>query len=646
MSGIRKMCLPLLVMLTVFVLNTVSIAQDKVVVIPLGGAKNYLYWQGNWSVDTSYKIGDGVQYEGSSYTCVEAHVTNYSNSPPSVYWNFLALKGETGATGTIGPQGPKGDQGDPGTSSWTDGTGQVTTMDNIGIGVETPGAELDVAGNVTVDETVDANRFIGGIDHSIEEGAEYGFIGGGETNRIWNAYSNYSGIASGKGNFIGVNCTRCDPDLAGSPCYGDYSTVQCISESSGNSSPYSFIGGGRENTVNNDYGVIAGGRLNSISRLYSFIGGGSNNRVFDDSSVIVGGRNNFINEYGEYSFIGGGYENYIRSYNPSDKNNTIGSGFYNTINNSYDAYIGGGSWNRISYGPFSTIGGGQKNMSLEKGTTIAGGRGNHITGEYCTIGGGWMNLVDGYSYYSTIIGGSGNRVYASNNSVAMGGNARVWHNNSFVWSDSTCTGTELVEANNKLGYHGSKRSGGGDVSDPFEQDCDHSLNCADVTTDTTAANQFMARARGGFVFYTASSTTTGAQLPAGSGAWSSLSDRAAKENITELDGRIVLAKISDMPISTWNYKTQDDNIRHAGPMAQDFYAAFGLGEDERHLSSVDVDGIALAAIKELKQQKDAEIAALRQTIVSLDSEIATLKETIQRLAKRFYKLEGNAGRGE
>ncbi len=137
----------------------------------------------------------------------------------------------------------------------------------------------------------------------------------------------------------------------------------------------------------------------------------------------------------------------------------------------------------------------------------------------------------------------------------------------------------------------------------------------------------MARAPGGFVFYTAETgTTTGAQLPAGSGSWSSLSDRAAKENVAKLDGREVLDKISAMPISTWNYKTQDDTIRHAGPMAQDFYAAFGLGEDDRHLSSVDVDGIALAAIKEL------------------NSENAALKEMIERLVKRLDELEGKTGK--
>ena len=421
-----------------------------------------------------------------------------------------------------------------------------------------PGANFgNNASKSSFNGTVEANTFIGGKAHHIDEGADYCFIGGGLTNRIENSYSDYSGIASGMNNVIGPNY----------------------------SSPYSFIGGGRTNIVDNDYSVIAGGRLNYIKRLYSFIGGGMNNRAIDDRSVICGGADNLANEYSEYSFIGGGYRNLIRSYNPSDKYNTIVGGYINSISNSYHAFIGGGSWNNISYGPFSVIAGGQRNISFEKGTTISGGRANRIVGEYCTVGGGWSNKVDGYSYYSTIPGGLENRIYASNYGFAAGRYAKIWHNGCFAWADS---------------------------------------NLSDV--NTTAENQFIARASGGFVFMTAvNGTTTGAQLPSGSGSWSSLSDKNSKENFKELNGREVLDKISAMYLSSWNYKTQDDDIRHAGPMAQDFYAAFGLGEDELRLSNVDVDGIALTAIKELKLQKDTEINDLKQKIELLMKRVELLE---------------------
>src|SRR5574341_2224208 len=67
-------------------------------------------------------------------------------------------------------------------------------------------------------------------------------------------------------------------------------------------------------------------------------------------------------------------------------------------------------------------------------------------------------------------------------------------------------------------------------------------------------------------------------------------------NFAKVDGREILARVSALPIQTWNYQTQEASIRHIGPMAQDFYAAFGLGDDNLHISTIDADGIALASI--------------------------------------------------
>ena len=85
-------------------------------------------------------------------------------------------------------------------------------------------------------------------------------------------------------------------------------------------------------------------------------------------------------------------------------------------------------------------------------------------------------------------------------------------------------------------------------------------------------------------------------------------------------------------IETWSYKTQSDAIRHIGPTAQDFRAAFGLGESERHISSVDAEGVSLAAVQALNRKHEAENAALkrenagsRRGNYSLRQEIATLK---------------------
>jgi len=71
-----------------------------------------------------------------------------------------------------------------------------------------------------------------------------------------------------------------------------------------------------------------------------------------------------------------------------------------------------------------------------------------------------------------------------------------------------------------------------------------------------------------------------------------------KTGVVPLDDAAVLAKVAALPVSEWSY-TSERGVRHVGPMAQDFYAAFGVGEDDRHITSIDEDGVALAAIKAL-----------------------------------------------
>ena len=61
------------------------------------------------------------------------------------------------------------------------------------------------------------------------------------------------------------------------------------------------------------------------------------------------------------------------------------------------------------------------------------------------------------------------------------------------------------------------------------------------------------------------------------GSWTAVSSREMRENVEPVDAQAVLEAVVAMPVTTWNYKSQSDSIRHMGPMAQDFYAAFGLG---------------------------------------------------------------------
>ncbi len=118
------------------------------------------------------------------------------------------------------------------------------------------------------------------------------------------------------------------------------------------------------------------------------------------------------------------------------------------------------------------------------------------------------------------------------------------------------------------------------------------------------------------------------------GALIESSDVNVKENFAPVDGQEILACLAEMPITTWNYSADDDAVRHMGPMAQDFYAAFGLGADERHIAPLDANGVALVALQELNrtvEAQDAQIADLEQQAVDLEQQNADLEARVAAL---------------
>jgi Chaperone of endosialidase len=107
------------------------------------------------------------------------------------------------------------------------------------------------------------------------------------------------------------------------------------------------------------------------------------------------------------------------------------------------------------------------------------------------------------------------------------------------------------------------------------------------------------------------------------------SDRNAKKNFSSINPQNVLENVAAIPITRWNYKADASSIAHVGPMAQDFHAAFGLnGGDDKHISVVDAQGVALAAIQGLNQKLEAEKAEnakLRSSLTDLEKRLAALE---------------------
>jgi hypothetical protein len=139
-----------------------------------------------------------------------------------------------------------------------------------------------------------------------------------------------------------------------------------------------------------------------------------------------------------------------------------------------------------------------------------------------------------------------------------------------------------------------------------------------------APNEVAFRATGGMRVVTAvdgaGTPTNGVVLPAGSGAWETLSDRNAKTDFEPVDTREMLERVVELPIQRWRYRAEVPEAEHVGPTAQDFRAAFGLGSSDRSIATVDADGVALAALQglyELVREQREQIRVLEDKVEQL-----------------------------
>jgi trimeric autotransporter adhesin len=148
------------------------------------------------------------------------------------------------------------------------------------------------------------------------------------------------------------------------------------------------------------------------------------------------------------------------------------------------------------------------------------------------------------------------------------------------------------------------------------------------TTDSVEAsanNQFNARFAGGYRLFTNATETTGMSMNSGGSSWNVISDRNRKEGFLGLDGEDLLARVRQVPVSTWRYRDEADRtVRHIGPMAQDWQRAFGFSSDSTTINQGDFDGVNLAAIQAL----DAQVRALQD-------ENAQLRARLDRIEARL-----------
>ena len=483
----------------------------------------------------------------------------------------------------------------------------------------------------------------GGRDNAAEH--DYATVSGGESNQASAKHGTVGGgsrnAVSGECSFVGGGSSNvaCSASAAVGGGYDNRAAGRCAAIGGGATNHTSgfaaTIGGGGLNYTGNYCATVGGGRGDSAVGDRSTVGGGGGNVACSAYAAIGGGQENRAS--GEHSTISGGYRNRAR-----DIDATVGGGSGNDASQP-GATIGGGQDN-MGYGYLSTVGGGGYNVAEAEAATVGGGESNHASYRYATAGGGSHN--DAADTSATVSGGYGN--YASEPCATVGGGAnnRSTGRLSFVGGG----GDDMITANgNVAAGQWSTVAGGwnntatgecatipGGRTDTAAGVCsfaagrgaqalhDGSFVWGDYNSgavQSSAANEWRVRASGGVWFYTNSGLTTGAYMSASQNGWTNICDRRNKENFTPIDKRALLERLARMQLTEYNVKGQNPGYRHIGPVAQDFYDAFGYGETNLGINSVDADGVALAAIQ------------------ALYGELQTARSQNQELVKRIESLE-------
>jgi hypothetical protein len=596
-----------------------------------------------WSLTGNAGTNPATQFIGTTNdVALEFRVNNLrimrfepNATSPTIIGGFSDNNVSAGVFGaTISGGGTSGN-----TNRVTDDYGTVGGGVNNQAGDNTGG--LETAAYATVGggngNTAMMNATVGG-GYNNTASADAATVGGGQENTASGLRSTVGGginnTASGNESTIGggfgnsataANATiggggRSDPgnDATGNRVTDDYGTVggggnNQAGDNAGTTTdnPYATVGGGSNNTANGESSTVGGGFSNDASADSATIGGGYENTANGESSTVGGGFSNDASA--DSATIGGGYEN-----TANGESSTVGGGWLNVAGNTATvgggfnnqatvarATIAGGSDNLINgAGEDATIGGGYDNTATADSATVAGGWLNTASGTAAFVGGGYSNEASGVD--SMVVGGFENTA-SGNYSFAAGRRAQADDFGAFVWGDAT-----------------------------------------DTNIFSPGGNTFSVRAAGGLWFGTNSSptipsgrfinTSTGAFLTTG-GAWTNASDVNAKANFAEIDPQAVLETLMAIPVTTWNYIAEGDAVRRMGPMAQDFYAAYGLGGDDTSISTIDAQGVAFAAIQGLYQTMQDENARLTAENTDLVTRVTTLETENADLAARLVRVE-------
>lgn len=314
----------------------------------------------------------------------------------------------------------------------------------------------------------------------------------------------------------------------------------------------------------------------------------------------------------------------------------------------YTSPTNGNLWTKDNIGNYSFATGQSTNASGL--AAFATGSGSRASGNYSVALGssaatGTQATASGNSTASGIASvGLGAANASGTHAVAMGFAATASGENSLAIGHLTsATNTYAFAMGTKATASGTNSMALGSYvsTSGFSGALTIGDNSTTTVMNTFVANGFRSRFAGGYRLFTNSDVNIGAFLNAGANSWAALSDVRLKENFKPVDGESFLQKIAGMPLTSWNYKTQDPlTFRHYGPMAQDFYNAFGkdeLGEIgcDTLINQQDFLGVNLIAIQALEKRTTELSSRLEKASALINiqtKEIELLKEQNKNLS--------------
>jgi hypothetical protein len=414
---------------------------------------------------------------------------------------------------------------------------------------------------------------------------------------------------------------------------------------------------------------------NRVTDHYGTIGGGYANQAGDASGTTADRA---------FAVVGGGIRN-----TASGETSTVGGGQFNTASGS-GSTVGGGFLNTAS-GFLSTVGGGNSNTASGVGSTVGGGSGNCAGGTRSWAGGTSAKVrpgadpgsgsCDGLPSYPGGSGDAGTFVWADSqtgNFVSTGqnqflvradGGMAINTNTPAVGSSLTVAGASTLTGALTVG-DASTLNGNVSINPPaslsFGGTTRQMLNLFGPgfglgiqdntlyarTGDSfawhrggTHSNTQYDPGAGGSLLMTLGSTAGTPTGTARAQSFVNVSDRAAKTAFAAVDVGQILSAVLQLPMASWAYRNQP-TVRHLGPVAQDFHQAFGLGDGDRTISTIDADGVALAAIQGLNAKLEAERKALANRVEMLGRENAALRAESSELRARLDAIEARLGGAE